>query len=65
MYSPHDVNTTVVTCVKFQHHLSHVLHAVDTSCQGENCTCFAGAGGPVEEKMWESLSYRELLNNGL
>lgn len=60
---PHYINPTVITRVQFQHHLPHILHAVDTSCQREDCACFAGAWRAVQEKMWEALSCRVRLRD--
>ena len=41
------VDTSVVGCVQLQDHLSHVFVAIDLSCQGEYCGCFAGTGRAV------------------
>ena len=49
---PHDVDAAVVGRVQLEHHLPHVLFAVDVPGEGKDRGGFACAGGPVEEEVW-------------
>ena len=47
----HDVDAAVVGGVEFEHHLPHVLDAVDVPGEGEDGGGLACAWGTIEEKM--------------
>ena len=48
---PDYINASVIAGVQLQHHLTHVLWAVDLACEGEDGRCFARTGRTVEEEM--------------
>lgn len=46
-----DFDASVVTRIEFEHHLAHVLVAVYSAGEREDCRRLAGAWGSVKEKM--------------
>lgn len=47
----HNIDTSIVTGVELQHHLSHILVPIDASCQSQYSGGLAGAWGTIEKKM--------------
>lgn len=55
----HHVDAAVVGGVEFEHHLAHVVGAIDSTGESEDCGGLARTGGPVEEEMWEAVGVDE------
>lgn len=60
----HDVDAAVVGGVELEHHLPHVLDAVDAPGQCEDGGGLAGAGGAVEEEVGEAVGFHEAVDGG-